>query len=184
MLAFLLGLLIVVILVALAIAYPAVRWALGIIAVVVFIGIVALVSYVQDNDRKYKQQQAQQERQEAAQQATAAREREAALHRVTAQELQFEDMSLGPLTYSRQTLRGRAHNLATRYSVSGAMLEITLEDCVGEKCEVVGTDYASLDFWIPPGQVRGVNATLTFKDLPPIRGTRRFEYQVTSISAQ
>jgi hypothetical protein len=188
MLGFLFGLLIVVILVALAIAYREVRWALGIIAGVFFFGILAVVGYVQDNERRYKQQHEQEERQQAAQaaaeQAVAAREREAALQRVTPQELQFEDMSLGPLTYARQSLRGRAHNLATRYSVSGATLEITLKDCVGAKCEVVGTDYASLDFWIPPGQVRGVDATLTFKDLPPVRGTRRFDYQVTSISAQ
>ena len=157
MLSFLLGLVMVVGLILAAIAYRPVRWILGGIAALIALGVLFLFQSQEDSRRQ----------------------REAALHRVTAQQLQFEDMALG-----QGRLTGRVRNLSA-YTVTNIELVVTLQDCVGggSRCDVVGQTNEDLYLTIPPGQVRGVDESIYFSNVPAVRGTRQWEYSVTSISA-
>lgn len=156
MLGFLFGLLIVVVLILLAIAYRPVRWILAGLALLLALGIVGFLASEQQQKQK----------------------REAAKHLVSPQQLQFEEMRLGG-----GDLVGRVRN-ASRYTVTSMELELTLRDCVDGKCDIVGQTTATLYLDIPPGQVRGVDQTVFFTNVPAPRGTRQWDYRIISVSAQ
>lgn len=161
MLGFLLGLLIVVALILLAIAYRPVRWILGALAALVVLGILWLVNQDQ----------------------SARREREAAKHRVGPQAVQFESLTLGNSGYGGYKLLGRARNLSPQYTISSVEMEITIKDCVQQTCDVIGQTTTDVGLDVPPGQVRGVDNYVSFMGVPPFRGALQWEYHVKSVSA-
>jgi len=159
MLGFLFGLLIVVVLILLAIAYRPVRWILAGLAGLAILGGLALALYLQKEEH----------------------DREAAKRRVSVSQLQFEDLVLW-----NDKITGRVRN-NSGYTVTSIELELTLKDCVGDSpphCDVVGQTTRSVYVSIPPGQVRGLDEYASFSDVPALRGKRQWSYRVTEISAR
>lgn len=170
MLAFLFGLLLVIIVIALAIRFKWVRWLLLIPVVLVVI----LIAYFV--------QQASEQKQET----------EASKHRISGAELELTNLGLSPANYGTiYQLTGRVQNHSSRYSLTGLTIEVTLQDCLTtppgrrENCDTIGqaTDHIySID--IPPGQVRGIQESVYFSNVPPIRGKWAWSYRLVDIEGR
>ncbi len=100
---------------------------------------------------------------------------EASKRLVSANELAFEDMRLGPESYgSAYKLAGRVKN-NSKYTVYSIHANIRVLDCDDESnCEIVGEEEPDILLMIPPGQVRDIDDSILFGSGTRVR--RRFEW--------
>lgn len=93
------------------------------------------------------------------------------------EQVKFEEVSLSNLSgWSR--ISGRVRN-TSGYTLTGADLTVTIQDCVHNSCETVGQNSLSVnDLTVPPRQSRAFERYLTFKGLPPPRGQYQWRYNV------
>jgi hypothetical protein len=94
-----------------------------------------------------------------------------------AQQVKFEEVSLSNLSgWSR--ISGRIKN-SSAYMLTGADLTVTIQDCVNNACETVGENSLTVnDLSVPSKQSREFERYLTFKGLPPPRGTFKWQFNV------
>jgi hypothetical protein len=97
--------------------------------------------------------------------------------RIAPSEVQFNELRLGIGTSGKLT--GTVRNASRQYRLTDVELEITVRDCTQSGCDVVGQD--STHLWslnVPPGQVRAVDESVYFSNLPPKRGDYQWDYKV------
>jgi hypothetical protein len=110
-------------------------------------------------------------------------EEEASWNRIRPSDVQFDDLRLGIGNSGKLT--GTVRNLSHQYTISSVELEIIVRDCVGSNCDVVGQTTEKLwDVSVPPGQVRAVDHHVYFSDLPPLRGTYQWNYQIKRVQSR
>ena len=108
MLAFLFGLVLIIALIALAIAFKWVRWLLlALVALVVI-----LVAYLMQQGSERH------------------REAEASKHLISGAELELTDLGLSRSYGTSYQLTGRIRNHSPRYTLTGVTIEVTLKDCL------------------------------------------------------
>jgi len=164
MLTFLVSLILLIAVIALAISFKWVRWLLGALALLVAIAIGYFVEQHSENQRKA----------------------EASRHLVSSAEVELFDMGMGPSYGSTYQLSGRIRNHSAEYTVTGLVLEITLQDCPSSpSCDTIGqTTQRIYSLSVPPGQVRGIAATVYFSNVPPLRGKYAWSYRIAEIEAR
>jgi uncharacterized protein (DUF58 family) len=153
-----LWLIIVLIIIFFAFGAAGIRAALKVGAVLLFAFIVLLVGYWIHDSMK----------------------REASKKRIAFSEVQFTDLRLAIGTTGKLT--GTVRNGSQRYTLTDAELEITVRDCTQSGCDVVGQE--STHLWslnVPPGQVRAVDESVYFSNLPPRRGEYQWDYKIKSV---
>lgn len=99
-------------------------------------------------------------------------------NRMGPNDIELTDMNLRGDFFGYR-LVGRAKNLSARYVLSEFKLRVTMRDCtVSNQCEIVGESTAW--YWddIPPGQVRAIDESVSFVNLPPPRGKLRWDYRI------
>lgn len=118
---------------------------------------------------------------------TAPNAPQAELNRISAEEVVLEDVDLvlGPRIAS---LTGRAINNSATYTLTGIEFDVKLYDCAADDtpldaCFIIGEDQKKARLSAPAGQLRAFNATLTFTNLPPLKGVQRWDYSVISLQA-
>src|SRR4051812_15580924 len=79
--------------------------------------------------------------------SSSQRETAAAKTRIRPDQVELFEMRLG-----NTQLTGRVRNLSPEFTLTGVELKLQLEDCVDKKCEVVGETAESLYLNVPPGQ--------------------------------
>jgi HAMP domain-containing protein len=104
--------------------------------------------------------------------------------RIAAREVELEEITLSPSSGETYILAGRIHNHSARYTLTGLEMRFTARDCPDTAdCEVVGQSEKSLYLSIPPGQTREVSDEYVFfSGLGAPRGTRKWNYDITSVS--
>lgn len=101
---------------------------------------------------------------------------------VTASELAFEDMRLGPDSYGYK-LAGRIKN-NSKYTVYVIDAKIRVLDCDNKSnCEIVGEEEQNIAPRIPPGQVRDVDDSIFFGSGTRVRGRFEWNYTIGEIRA-
>ena len=110
---------------------------------------------------------------------------EAAKKLVSANELAFEDMRLGPESYgSAYKLVGRVKN-NSKYTVYGISAKIRVLDCDDKSnCDIVGEEERDIAPMIPPGQVRDIDDSILFGSGTRVRGRFEWNYTIGDIRAR
>lgn len=91
--------------------------------------------------------------------------------------------------YTRTGLRyfkGNVKNLSGEYSIGSFHLRVRAHDCpsaeITGQCETVGESLDELKLNIPPGQVRGVERSVSFTNLPAVKNLL-WSFEVVSVRA-
>lgn len=111
-------------------------------------------------------------------------EREAAKHRITRNEIELADLTLGKdrVSPSGYTLRGRVRNRSANHSLTDLTIRLTMKDCAEPtKCEVVGQTEERIHVTVPPGQARDLYEYVYFSNLGSARGKHEWDYDVVEI---
>ena len=109
----------------------------------------------------------------------------ASMRLVSADQLQFSDLRLGPSNYgSSYSLVGRVKNTSA-HTVFSLTARIRISDCDDSgHCETVGDQNEYIGILLPPGQVRDMNETVYFGNATKIRGHFEWNYSITEIRAR
>lgn len=155
------GWLVAILVIIAVVAFPKVRKVVAVVAAIAAIGLVAWY-------------------------LTNQREEAASKSRVTANELDISDLRLGRAQYgSSYRLTGRVQNLSSRFTISSLQIRMVLKDCLqANDCSVVGDSIANVWVSVPPGQVRAIDDSVYFSDVPPFRGTFEWNYEIVEIKAK
>jgi len=109
---------------------------------------------------------------------------EASKRLVSASELAFEDMRLGPDYGSAYKLVGRVKN-NSKYTVYRILAKIRVLDCDDKSnCETVGEEEQDIAPVIPPGQVRDIDESFFFGSGTRVRHRFEWNYAVGEIQAR
>lgn len=104
-------------------------------------------------------------------------ETSASKRRIPVSDLTFDELRLNIGTNGKLT--GTVHNLSKQYTLSSAELQITVRDCLQDKCDVVGQDTTTLyGLSVPPGQIRAVDQYVYFSALPAAHGEYKWDYAI------
>lgn len=138
-------------------------------------------------------------------------EHQAELSRISADELSFSELHFD-LNRTAAQFRGRVANNAKDFTLRRVTFDARIHDCTGQEtenerrgrssilvnelpaglndspdCVVIAENIAETSnrLWagVPPGQTRELNVTFTFRDIPEIRGTAYFTYDVVGVRA-
>lgn len=82
--------------------------------------------------------------------------------------------------------RGNVKNLSTEYKIGVFHLRVRAHDCpstvLSEQCEIVGESLDEIKLGVPPGQVRRVERSVSFTNLPTVKNLM-WSYEVVSVRA-
>ncbi|MHA3914463.1 hypothetical protein [Halovulum sp. GXIMD14793] len=101
---------------------------------------------------------------------------------ITPKQLRLSDVDL--TTTDRYTeVRGRVVNTADA-DLRSFFLRVTLQDCIeADSCVTIGEDEAEMRIIVPAGQARDFQGVLDFRDAATLRGTPKWDYDITRITA-
>lgn len=107
--------------------------------------------------------------------------------RIAPEELTLDQIEVAP-TVRGATLTGRVTNGSERYRLRDLTLALRLRDCPAEdaaveSCPVIGEATAIARPDAPPGQIRALSAHFGFANLPPVKGTLRWDWRVVATRA-
>jgi hypothetical protein len=160
LLAFALGLIIVVLILAGVIAYPAFRIAI----IVVVFGALWAISSLHETAQKNRIERAVAE--------------EAAATAIKLGDLKMEDVKLRGDDPS-YVLDGLVTNMSG-FKPATIYFEITINNCDDNNCRVVGQEKTSVNVYVPAGQARAFHSDrMLFDNLPPLNGAKRpWDYKI------
>lgn len=107
------------------------------------------------------------------------REWNAAMARIAATEVELTDLDLSGTSDKTYKLRGFVHNRSTRYTLTDAKFELTVEDCVAGHCREQARGRGEVIRRVRPGETVGFSTEAVI--LPSIAapaGERRLSYRV------
>jgi len=91
---------------------------------------------------------------------------------IAVSEVELRDMGVITRTGIKY-IRGSVKNLSASHALKNFTLRVRAHDCPGEKldaaCEIVGESTEDVKVEVPAGQVRAVDRTVRFTNLPPAR---------------
>jgi hypothetical protein len=151
----LLGLILVVVLLALALTKRNARRAIPLAAVFV-VGIIAFLAWYQDHELQLSKQ------------------------RIPVNEVELADMQLSDEARGVKSISGRIRNHSSDYTLVELQVQVSMEDCIDEHCEVINQTDVTLKPTIPPGQARDFRERVYFKSTLAPRGKPVLHYQVVS----
>jgi hypothetical protein len=101
---------------------------------------------------------------------------------VRGDQLDFQDLRLGPESYgSAYKLTGRIKN-TSEYSVFEVKAKVQIQDCDEKShCEVVGEEEQNIAPLVPPGQVRDIDESIYFGGSVHIKGRLQWNYSISEI---
>lgn len=108
---------------------------------------------------------------------------DAAKH-ISAQEIVIDQLRLIVSPRGPRELLGRIHNRSARSTLTYAEIEIQLQDCVADDCDIVDAETVTLRTQIPPGQSRELRQPLFLKLPNEFKGEQRIGYQVIRTRAE
>ena len=151
----LLGLFLVVTLLALALTKENVGIAIPLAAAIV-IGTVASLAWYQGHKLKLSKQ------------------------RIPAAEVELADMQLTNEARGVKSLSGRIRNHSQNYTLVEVRIQVSMEDCADQHCEVINQTEVTLKPDVPPGQARDFREQIAFQSELAPRGKPELKYQVIS----
>lgn len=77
-------------------------------------------------------------------------------------------------------IAGQLRNHSAQYTLTEVGLRVSIEDCVGQQCEIVDQSGIRIKPKIPPGQARDFSRRAYFKSTLQLRGVLRLRVDVTS----
>ena len=100
---------------------------------------------------------------------------------------QVELRDMGVITRTGiKYIQGSVKNLSPSHALKNFTLRVRAHDCPSEKiddaCEIVGESTEDVKIEVPAGQVRAVERTVRFTNLPPAR-TLVWSYEVLDVRA-
>ena len=116
------------------------------------------------------------------------RQERLAKSRIKSEEVEIRDLSLiksksGLAVFK---LKGSVKNLNPTYTLTGFTLSLKLYDCPADKevglvdCDTIWEQEESVSSSIPPGQVRGLEESVYVHDLPTIKGRFTWSHSISS----
>jgi hypothetical protein len=150
----LLGLILAVVLVALAITNRKVGRALP-LAFAAILGIIGFLAWYQDHELARSKQ------------------------RIPVTEVELADMELSDTARGKE-VAGRVRNHSNKYTLTELRMRISMEDCADNHCEVINQTDIALKPNTPPGQARDFREPVYFKSALAPRGTLALHYEVVS----
>jgi len=151
----LLGLILVVVLLALTITQKNVGRALPLAAIIV-VGIIGFFAWYQDHELKLSKQ------------------------RIPAAEVELVDMQLSDEARGVKVITGRIRNHSQRYTLVEVRVQVSVEDCIDQHCEVIDQTAVTLKPTVPPDQARDFRERVYFNSTLAPRGKAVLQYQVVS----
>jgi len=104
---------------------------------------------------------------------------------ITTAQVELRDMGVITRTGIKY-ITGSVKNLSPSHALKTFTLRVRAHDCPGEKiedaCEIVGESSEEVKIEVPAGQVRAVERTVRFTNLPPAR-TLVWSYEVMDVRA-
>jgi len=104
---------------------------------------------------------------------------------ISAAQVELRDMGVITRTGIKY-IKGSVKNLSPSHALKTFTLRVRAHDCPGEKiddaCEIVGESTEEVKIEVPAGQVRAVERTVRFTNLPPAR-TLVWSYEVLDVRA-
>ena len=150
----LLGLILVVVLVALAVTNKNVGRALP-LAFAVIVGIIGFLAWYQNHELALSKQ------------------------RIPVAEVELADVALVDQARGRE-ITGRVRNHSREFTLTELRLRVSMEDCVDGRCEVINQTDMTLKPNAPPEQARDFREPLYFKSTIAPRGKLALRYDVVS----
>ena len=151
----LLGLFLVLVLLALALTKENVGISIPLAAAVV-IGIIASLAWYQNHKLKLSKQS------------------------IPAAEVELADMQLMDEARGVKSLSGRIRNHSQNYTLVEVGIQVSMEDCIDQHCEVINQTEVTLRPDVPPGQARDFREQVAFQSELAPRGKPALKYKVTS----
>jgi hypothetical protein len=99
------------------------------------------------------------------------------------EQVQLEDVQLSQSGFGAYALSGNVSN-DSNSRLTTIDFQITLKDCRGSNCRIVGQEDTSASVDVPPQQMRAFgSAAISFNDLPDVGPARRrsYSYVITSL---
>jgi len=99
------------------------------------------------------------------------------------EQVQLEDVQLSQSGFGAYALSGNVSN-DSNSRLTTIDFRITLKDCRGSNCRIVGQEDTSASVDVPPQQMRAFgSAAISFNDLPDVGSVRRrsYSYTITSL---
>ena len=149
----LLGLILVVVVLALALTKKNVKLAVP-LAVVTVVGIIAFLAWYQDHELKQSAQ------------------------RIPVTEVELADMQLNDEARGVKSISGRVRNHSSNYTLVELQVQVSMEDCIDGHCEVINQTDITIKPTVPPGQARDFRERIYFKSTIAPRGEPKVQYQV------
>lgn len=107
-------------------------------------------------------------------------ELELSKQRIPAAEVELADMQLSDSARGVKDISGRIRNHSQNYTLVELRVQVSMEDCVDNRCEVINQTEIGLKPAIPPGQARDFRERVYFKSALVPRGKPVLEYRVVS----
>lgn len=98
--------------------------------------------------------------------------------RIPAAEVELADMQLNAEARGVKLVTGRVRNHSQRYTLTELQVQVSLEDCLDNHCEVINQSEITLRPEVPPGQARDFRERIAFPSAVAPRGLTRLSYQV------
>jgi hypothetical protein len=98
--------------------------------------------------------------------------------RIPAAEVELADMQLNDEARGVKLLTGRIRNHSRQYTLTQLQVQVSLEDCLNDHCEVINQTEVNLKPEVPPGQARDFRERIAFPSAVAPRGLTRLSYQV------
>jgi len=98
--------------------------------------------------------------------------------RLPAGEVELADMQLSDEARGVKLLTGRIRNHSRKYTLTEVRVQLSLEDCLDNHCEVIYHIPLTLTPDIPPGQARDVRERVAYPSTVAPHGVTRLTYQV------
>ena len=113
------------------------------------------------------------------------RERELQHSRVPHSQIELRNMGVTPGFNSRSyVVKGRIHNGSSDFTINTVELQLDLQDCISENCEIVGQEVTRIFLQIPPRQSRDFETTVFFSTGVELEGAPKWTYTVVGAKTQ
>lgn len=107
---------------------------------------------------------------------------------ISPQQLEFRDFTMETAGYTR-AVTGTLKNNSPLYTLRTVTLAYRVQDCPRDEqaprsqCETVGQETRTAYVSVPPGQIREFRSSVSFPNMPPIKGRIVWNFDVVEVVA-
>ena len=113
------------------------------------------------------------------------RERELQHSRLPLSHIELRNMQASPgFNVRSYVVKGRIHNGSRDFTITTVELEVDLEDCLFDTCEIVGQEVTRIFVQIPPSQSRDFETTVFFSTVVDLEGSPNWTFSVIGVKTQ